>query len=289
VDCGVLSTVAKQVDLSLPGRAVFGRADLMQVAVAGGEDPTLQTADIDARVEKLRHAYQSSALAPASLPTVCDVGDRSAPWHVALGLQDLTGSVVDLDLSSSDLVISGPPGSGRTTAAVTVARGLAASGVGNVAMVSNDADSIPGVNVVCSDEQRQRLVEDLQAALSGPQTREPAMVLVLDDADRLDDPELALLLDKIVRDDRVRLITTVDSRAVSGGYQPGWIGELRRVRRQLLLQPMGPSDVTAVTGVRATLRPGVAFPAGRGVLVNERAAVIVHVSSSTTLQLSRSV
>jgi hypothetical protein len=114
-------------------------------------------------------------------------------------------------------------------------------------------------------------------------------VLVLDDADRLDDPELALLLDKIVRDDRVRLITTVDSRAVSGGYQPGWIGELRRVRRQLLLQPMGPSDVTAVTGVRATLRPGVAFPAGRGVLVNERAAVIVHVSSSTTLQLSRSV
>ena len=286
VDCGVLSTVAKQVDLSLPGRAVFGRADLMQVAVAGGEDPTLQAAAIDLRVDHLRQAYPSTAFAPALLPILCDVGDQSATWHVALGLQDLTGSVVDLDLLSSDLVISGPPGSGRTTAAVTVARGLAASGVSNVAMVSPDADNIPGVSVVCSDEQRQRLVDDLQAALSGRQTREPAMVLVLDDADRLDDPELAILLDKIVRDDRVRLITAVDSRAVAGGYQPGWMGELRRIRRQLLLQPTGPSDVTAVTGVRATLRPGVAFPAGRGVLVTERAAVIVHVSSSTIRQLS---
>ncbi len=289
VDSGVLSSVAKQVDLSLPGRAVFGRADLMQVAVAGGEDPTLQTATIDQRVDQLRQAYSSTAFAPASLPVSCDVGDRSAPWHVALGLQDLTGSMVDLDLSSSDLVISGPPGSGRTTAAVTVARGLAASGVRNVVLVSTDADNVQGVSVLCSDEQRQRLIADLQASLSGPQTREPAMVLVLDDADRLDDPELATLLDKIVRDDRVRLITTVDSRAVAGGYQPGWIGELRRVRRQLLLQPTGPSDVTAVTGVRATLRPGVAFPAGRGVLVTERAAIIVHVSSSLTRQLSRSV
>jgi DNA segregation ATPase FtsK/SpoIIIE, S-DNA-T family len=289
VDCGVLSTVAKQVDLSLPGRAVFGRADLMQVAVAGGEDPTLQTAAIDARVEQLRHSYPSTAFAPASLPTTCAVGDRSATWHVALGLQDLTGSTVDLDLSSSDLVISGPPGSGRTTAAVTVARGLAASGVENVAMLSNDADGIAGVNVVFGDEQRQQLLVDLESALSGPQTREPAMVLVLDDADRLDDPELAILLDKIVRDDRVRLITTVDSRAVAGGYQAGWIGELRRVRRQLLLQPTGPSDITAVTGVRATLRPGVAFPVGRGVLVNERAAIIVHVSNATTRQLSQSL
>jgi DNA segregation ATPase FtsK/SpoIIIE, S-DNA-T family len=289
VDCGVLSTVAKQVDLSQPGRAVFGRADLMQVAVAGGEDPTLQAGAIDVRVDQLCHAYPTTAFAPASLPTLCDVGDRSAIWHVALGLQDLTGSVVNLDLTPSDLVISGPPGSGRTTAAVTVARGLAASGVGNVAMVSTDADNIPGVSVVSSDEERQRLFYDLQAALSGPQTREPAMVLVLDDADRLDDPELAILLDKIVRDDRVRLITTVDGRAVAGGYQPGWIGELRRIRRQLLLQPTGPSDVTAVTGVRATVRPGVAFPAGRGVLVTERAAVIVHVSSSPTHQLSRSM
>jgi DNA segregation ATPase FtsK/SpoIIIE, S-DNA-T family len=248
--------------------------------VAGGEDPTLQTAAIDVRVNQLRHMYPSTAFAPASLPTVCDVGDRSAMWHVALGLEDLNGSVLDLDLSSTDLVISGPPGSGRTTAAVTVARGLATSGVANVAMVSTDADHTPGVNVVTSEEERQLLLVDLQAALSGPPTREPAMVLVLDDADRLDDPELAMLLDKIVRDDRVRLITTVDSRAVAGGYQPGWIGELRRVRRQLLLQPTGPSDVTAVTGVRATLRPGVAFPAGRGVLVNERAAIIIHVSSS---------
>ncbi len=286
VDCGVLSTVAKQVDLSLPGRAVFGRADLMQVAVAGGEDPTLQAAAIDLRVDHCRHAYPSTAFAPASLPTVCDVGDRSATWHIALGLQDLTGSVLQLDLSSSDLVISGPPGSGRTTAAATAARGLAASGVANVTMLSSDTDGIPGVSVVRSDAQRQRLLDDLQAALSGPQTREPVMVLVLDDADRLDDPELAILLDRIVRDDRVRLITTVDSRAVAGGYQPGWIGELRRVRRQLMLQPTGPSDVTAVTGVRATLRPGVAFPAGRGVLVTERAAIIVQVSSFITQQLS---
>jgi hypothetical protein len=41
--------------------------------------------------------------------------------------------------------------------------------------------------------------------------------------------------------------------------------------------------------VRATLRPGVAFPVGRGVLVNERAAIIVHVSNATTRQLSQSL
>jgi hypothetical protein len=103
-------------------------------------------------------------------------------------------------------------------------------------------------------------------------------VLVLDDADRLDDPELAAILDKIVRDDRVRLICAVDSRVVAGGYQAGWMGELRRVRRQLLLQPTGASDVTAVTGVRTSLRAGVPFPVGRGVLTTERAAIVVQIS-----------
>jgi hypothetical protein len=86
-------------------------------------------------------------------------------------------------------------------------------------------------------------------------------------SDRLDDLELVMLLDKIVRDDPV---TAIDSRAVAGGYQPGWIGELRRVRSQLLLQPTGPRDVTAVTGVRghAPARRGLSSRARR---VGERA------------------
>jgi DNA segregation ATPase FtsK/SpoIIIE, S-DNA-T family len=278
VDCGVMSTVAKQVDLSVPGRAIFGRSDLMQVAVAGGEDPMLQAAAIEVWGDRLRSTYSSCAFAPAALPAAVRVQESTTPWHVALGQQDLTGTVLELDQSSSDLVISGPPGSGRTTAAVTIAQGLVSSGVSNVALISSGVSHVLGVTVVSSGEQRQQVLDDLQSALSGPQTREPTMVLVLDDADRLDDPELAAILDKIVRDDRVRLICAVDSRVVAGGYQAGWMGELRRVRRQLLLQPTGASDVTAVTGVRTSLRAGVPFPVGRGVLTTERAAIVVQIS-----------
>ena len=282
VDCGVMGTVAKQVDLSIAGRAVFGRSDLMQVSVAGSDDPTVQTTAIKEFGRAL--AGGTAALAPAPLPMWCAAASSTTRWHVALGLQDLVELPFVLDLSVSNLVVSGPPGSGRTTAATTVAGGLAASGVCCVVLVTNDDVHVPGVTAMSAAGPLPGLVFALNEVLKQSPAREPLMALVLDDADRLDDPELASVLERVVRDDRVRLVCAVESRAISGGYQPGWIGELRRVRRQLLLQPSSSADIAAVTGVRHSLRPGVAFPPGRGALVTERSATLLQVATLLTGQ-----
>jgi DNA segregation ATPase FtsK/SpoIIIE, S-DNA-T family len=280
VDCGVMSTVAKQVDLSIPGRAVFGRSDIMQTAVAGGEDPAQQNAAIAAWGSTQLRQYAASDLAPAALPTSCFAGPSPARWVVGLGQQDLSNESAVVDLATSHLTISGPAGSGRTAAVLTVAEGLVASGVQRVALLSATSHSLPGVVSLRTSDDLAPLVSDLEIALGRTDGRGPDMVLIIDDADRIQDAALMAILERIVRDDRVRLVVAVDSRVVSGGYQSGWMGELRRFRRQLLLQPASAADVTAVTGGRATLRPGLTFPPGRGVLVSERTMTVVQLGVS---------
>jgi DNA segregation ATPase FtsK/SpoIIIE, S-DNA-T family len=275
IDAGVAPAMARQVDLSPPGRGLLDRDALVQVAAVGGAEATVQSEEVATIAADLGQRY-SAVAGPKPLPDSCQTSNEPQPaWTVAIGVLDVSGLPARVDFAAGDLVISGPPGSGRTTAASMIAAGLTQSGVDNLWLLS-DTPMVPGVRQIAANSDMAPFCDAMRAALAHPSGRQPSLVVVVDDAARWESPEVAGLLEQAVRDERVRLILTVDSRVVAGGYQPGWLGELRRVRQHFLLQPVSASEVTAVTGDRCSVRPGLAFVPGRGILVGQRATMVIH-------------
>ncbi len=195
----------------------------------------------------------ATLLAP-SLPDRVSPFSTATWWDLPLGLSDLDLDVVRADLRYDHLLVAGPPGSGRSSVLRAVRESL--SNTGGVVV----ADARDGV---------ERLTE-----LLGSDT--PAVVFV-DDAARFDGSLVEPLLERAVRSSTVRLVVAVDSRILGPMYVAGWLGDLRRTRQVLALQPV-PGDIQTAAGF--ALRPGLEFPAGRGVLMTERRSVVVQASTS---------
>jgi S-DNA-T family DNA segregation ATPase FtsK/SpoIIIE len=94
------------------------------------------------------------------------------------------------------------------------------------------------------------------------------------------------LLDRLVRAEAVRLVVAAGTVTLSRGHS-GWLGELRRSRTLVVLQPENRGEVDQVAGVRPRFRPGQAFPPGRGVLVAQRTCDLVQVALPTWKQIDR--
>jgi hypothetical protein len=112
-------------------------------------------------------------------------------------------------------------------------------------------------------------------------------VLVIDDADRvLEDMGVMAAFDLLARSDAVRFVASLETSSVVAGYfQSTLMQQLKKVRRRLLLQPVDDGETQTVIGSRFPLRPGLAMPPGRGVLLADRTPVIIQVGvASTTLQ-----
>ena len=95
------------------------------------------------------------------------------------------------------------------------------------------------------------------------------VVLVLDGAEDVESVENNPRLDALLRSDAVRVVAVVEPATLTRAFS-GWLGDLRRNRSVLVLQPGAEADVEAVAGVKASLRPGQDFPPGRGVLRGAR-------------------
>ena len=76
----------------------------------------------------------------------------------------------------------------------------------------------------------------------------------------------------------MRVVASAEPATLERSYS-GWTADLKRNRAVLLLQPESAADVEAVSRARLALRPGQLFPAGRGVLVDHGAAVLIQVHS----------
>jgi S-DNA-T family DNA segregation ATPase FtsK/SpoIIIE len=109
----------------------------------------------------------------------------------------------------------------------------------------------------------------------GGQTR--PIVLVFDDVDYFDRPELAPILDRLAESDALRIVGSLESRAMSGYTASALIDSLRRARRLVLLQPE-PAEVLQITGVKVDLRPGLRMPPGRAVLFADRTPTVVQIA-----------
>jgi len=217
-------------------------------------------------------AVPAEAVAPASgpaparrLPLSDDVArptGHDRDLAVAIGVGD--GGPVVVDLAGGHLLVVGPPGSGRTTALAAVVAGLhaAASDTASVVVLDGRADDAPA------------RLEALAAQPSG--SRERPRVVVVDDADEVGEGAGGRALEQLAGTAGTRVVAAADAASVARAFS-GWIPAVRRGRRVLVLQPASAADVDQLAGVRVRLRPGARFPAGRGVLVQDRRPSTVQV------------
>ena len=191
-------------------------------------------------------------------------------WALAaVGGDRLLALGPDLAAGSPAFVVAGPPGSGRSTALLTMTRSLLSAGT-QVVLAAPRARSplrglrgAPGVagffggEDICPDELRAVLER-----LPGP------AVILVDDAELLRRCAADDVLTSVVRRSagrQVGLVAAGDADDLCGGFS-GWQVEMRRARRGLLLSPQNLADADLI-GVRLR-RDAVGGPVrpGRGLL-----------------------
>ncbi|MCO8128426.1 FtsK/SpoIIIE domain-containing protein [Acidimicrobiia bacterium EGI L10123] len=252
VSLGVPMALARGPVLE-PGRGYLRGDEEVQVAVLGPDPSAAAQADAIASLG----AGTRRGPRPGPLPE--DVARPTGLDHdlvVALGVTD-DSEPVTVDLGPGALLIVGPPGSGRTTAAAAVVAGLRAAGHDPVVIDGRDEDA----------------PARLQSLLDAEPPESP---VVIDDADELAEGPGGRALEQLATTRGYRLVATADAAAVARAFS-GWVPALKRGRRMLLLQPAGAADIDQLAGVRVKLRPGARFPPGRGVLVVDRHARTLQV------------
>jgi len=261
-------------DIKLPtGRGFFGQDLLCQVAVPGGRtNPKEQRAAIAAIGARTRIGSNIRIDSTPS-PRVPVLAARYGKEHLTgkarkgwarIGVSDVSGETLELDLRNHAVVV-GRHGSGRSTLLRRVAaelesagaRGLYLGGVGGGVGGGSMTYVAPNnwLNVLSA------LTTDTSIGLDHP------VVVLVDDAEPVG--EIAgNELEKLARRPGVSIIAAIEPETVLRSYV-GWVPEVRRTRRTIILQPE-PDTVSQVIGSVHRSRPGLTYPAGRGILVDEQ-------------------
>ncbi|MBO3093968.1 FtsK/SpoIIIE domain-containing protein [Cellulomonas dongxiuzhuiae] len=263
---------------STPGRAVASSTQgalVCQVVLPG---PSAAGAPAAAAGHRA-----GAALRLGVLPEMAAPPPASAPpgggIPLGIGGDGPAPVVVDPD---RPLVVTGAPGTGRTTVLRTLAHGWAASGH-DVLVVTADArpgrvrGRWPGALAVPPSDALAHLDRAVGRA-PGPARR---TVVLLDDVDVLerDAPEVAervgRLLDPGSPDVRVVALCTTSEHAAAGWRGP--VATALRARQLLVLDPHGPAAADLLGAGSALHTDPRVRPAGRGVLRRDRGLVRVQV------------
>jgi S-DNA-T family DNA segregation ATPase FtsK/SpoIIIE len=290
-ELGVPPARARGLELA-PGRGLLDAELLVQVAHTGknGDDGAAQAAGLRAIGLSARGSVPPELAARALLeeePLPRPPANR--PMTAVLGVADVTHDPVAVDFSEGHLLVVGQGRSGRSTALAAVLASLVqrgtdvyVAGLGSSPLRHLD---LPGRTTFGDPSELAALAAELLGVI---QTYpEVPRVLVIDDADRLlEDTAVAAAFDPLARSDAVRFVASLETSSVVAGYfQSMLMQQLKKVRRRLLLQPVDDGETQTVIGSRFPLRPGLAMPPGRGVLLADRTPVIIQVGvGSTTLQ-----
>ena len=287
---------AKKVPGSLPaGRGIWADGTVeTQLAVVGSDPSGVgQRAAVSAEAARAMARAQSVPVARRprrvdALPTAVSLSrlraESGVSWEhegdpalLGIGGDELVSLAVTLDQANPFFVVSGPPGSGRSSALVTLCAGLVGGpGFGTVVLAPRlsplRALQLPGLTVLADDrimvEELVHLgVEDMPG------------VLVLDDAELLFDAPVSGLLDNLVRrarDTGVRVLVAGSPDTLATSYKP-WVQDLRKSRSGLLLAPSTPMD-GQVFGMNLP-RSLISDPLpGRGLLVDRGAMTALQVA-----------
>lgn len=198
--------------------------------------------------------------------------DRGPLWApLGLGGDDL--SVQGADLSEiAAFVIAGPPGSGRSTALLTLEHFLIERHA-SVAVVAGCRSPLRRLGNIDNGRRTQVAPDDpaeLASLAASASTRGGSLVILIDDVEMLNETPmeqlLITLLQKGARPDlpaNLGLVLTGSTSGMSSQFR-GLAVEARRHRCGLLLGEVGPVEADLL-GVRAP--PNDEAPPGRGLLV----------------------
>jgi S-DNA-T family DNA segregation ATPase FtsK/SpoIIIE len=280
---GVPIKVAKGTELP-NGRGFLGGTTEVQVACVS-DDPSgaAQSHALAEAGARMARAEPSRAPALPALPEVVHV-DRPSPRPLTspFAVTDLTLELAEVDLTRQNLLVTGPGMSGKSCALETVAWGIRAStGPGlHLAAVGSAASPLAGLDV-WDDAAFARaghgpLIGRLTELLAGDEGVEARAVLFVDAAEDLEGNDVLRPLEALARSDALRLVVACEPTTVAKAFS-GWLSTLRRNRGAIVLQPESRNDVESAVGVKPTLRPGQAFPPGRGIYVANRRWSLVQV------------
>jgi S-DNA-T family DNA segregation ATPase FtsK/SpoIIIE len=275
-----------------PGRGFSERGLEVQCALVGS-DPAggAQAAAVASLGAELRRRSPAVAVPqvgtlPRELPRA-SLPAPGAPLEAVFGLDDANLEPARVDLQRGHFLVSGPRGSGRTTALAAFAASLAAgpqpphllllaphlpsplAALGVWASTALGADA-------CAELLRE-LAEALRAGEVGREL--PAAVLVIDDGDQLtgESEDLDWIAER-GRDQDIRIVAAVPNHVAQRAYS-GWLAEVARDRQGVLLDPDTTMDGN-ILNVRLPSRRSGAWPPGRGYLVCRGSVALVQVAGS---------
>jgi S-DNA-T family DNA segregation ATPase FtsK/SpoIIIE len=218
-----------------------------------------------------------------------------APMTTAFGLQDLTLQPAQVDLRRQNMVVLGPPLSGKSVALETIAWGIRASTGSAIRLCALGGPVSPLRSLDIWDDAaftrtaHAGVAERLVELLDGEEGVEVKAMLVVDAAEDIEGNDVLKPLEALSKSDALRLVVACDPSTLSKAYS-GWLSVLRRNRSAIMLQPESKADVDAAVGVKPDLRPDQAFPPGRGIFVANRRWQLVQVGQPpTTPPVLRSV
>lgn len=259
-------------DISLPsGRGFMGQDLLCQVAAPGGlTNPKEQRSAIAA----LGGNHQRLASGVPALATHYSSEHLSGTAQKGLariGVSDVSGSTVAVDLRTH-LLIVGRHGSGRSVLLQRVAVEIASSGgraihlgaVGVPALTTLAKHSVVYAPPPEWGRALAAVLNDPDVNLANP------LVLLVDDGEQVGETAGAEL-EKLIRKPGVSIVAVLEPDTMLRSYV-GWVPELRRTRRAIILQP-DIDTVSQIVGSVQRSRPGLTYPVGRGVLFDEQATV----------------
>lgn len=287
VDLGVSASRAKGLDLA-PGRGLLDGQTIVQVACISTEASgaaqakVLRDVDVDCSGGSSGTVGQLRTRALATTEPL-EPESTSGRLEALLGIADVTSRRVAVDLDEGHLVVTGMSRSGRSTALATVASSLCANYV-DVYLAGTDSS---GLRELVGEKGFARTCFESGVELAGlvdelvelAQSWDLPRAFVVDDVDKItESAELVAAFNRLAKCRRVRVVASFELRSIHAGYfQSDLLHQLKNGRRKLLLQPSDDAEIQTVLGVRAPLRPGLAMPPGRGVLLADRDPVALQV------------
>ena len=272
LDYGSLGIRSRQLPAFRPGRALLGSDGLVTQVVDWSRQPPVSIAGpTPPQVEGLGEDIDLRDVPPPTRST--------EELSISIGVQDRTRRAAGLTLESADhVLIAGPARSGRTTALRTIARQLRSRdpNIVLVGVARSAADDLFADDGDGTPFDAGGTLAELLPVLGQVSADSRTWVVVVDDADRVDDPSDALhALIRLGRDN-VHVIASIRASAGRQGWSH-WTRALRSGGKGLLLHPENAVDGDLL-GVRLPRAERLEQVPGRGYLVHGGTCAAIQVA-----------
>ncbi|MEV0639624.1 FtsK/SpoIIIE domain-containing protein [Streptomyces sp. NPDC050619] len=225
--------------------------------VAIGETAAARDADVPRSRRPFRVDVLPGRISFADAWALRDPATTSSPlWALAgVGGDELTAFGPDLSQGVPAFVIGGPAKSGRSTVLLNFARSYLTQGVRLVVAAPRQSPlrELEGQDGVLKVFTGRDIEEDeLEALVGTAKTEEPIVVLV-DDAEVLDDCDAEGVFKRIVErgaEEGLGVVIAGDEEEICDGFS-GWQVDAKKARRGILLSPQD-SSAGELIGIRTT-------------------------------------